>query len=119
MILLVIILISGCKSEDPKPDSQAEENTLIIFHNNQGSMCLKELEWLTKIKSENSDLVIKEHLTTEAGTSTLLKEMVAEFNQSKGVSNNFGYLPITIYRDNAFSGFDEKVKTELKKLMEI
>jgi hypothetical protein len=47
----------------------------------------------------------------------LLRDKMAEYEQSIGVSEEFRYLPISFYKGKAFSGFNEEVKDELIALM--
>lgn len=78
-------------------------------------MCLEQLEWLNQIKNKHPDLIVREYLTQEQGARELLTEKMADFEKSRGESENFKYLPITFYKNEAFSGFNEKVKSELTK----
>jgi len=103
--------------ETPDPANEAVNNTLLMFHNNRGPMCLEMLRWLESIKIDHPTLVVEEHITTEAGTRELLNQLIAEYGVSEGMSENFRYLPITFYRGEAFSGFNNEVKIRLKELM--
>ncbi|HOA73760.1 MAG TPA: hypothetical protein PL151_03000 [Phycisphaerae bacterium] len=108
-------LLAGCP-ETPPSDPPAE-NTLVIFHNASGPMCLDALAWLDSIESQHTGLAVKEYLTTVPANVALLNEMMAEYGTSQGVSTTFGYLPIIFYRDQAFSGFDDSVRTALATLL--
>lgn len=106
--------------EDTEQSEEADtgkEDVLIMFHNNQGPMCIKQLDWLDSIKENYPDLEIEEHLTTSRKTMNLLRDKMAEYEQSIGVSEEFRYLPISFYKGKAFSGFNEEVKDELIALM--
>lgn len=109
-ILGFLIIFLGCTQQP----SSASNDTLVVFHNNQGPMCLELLDWLD---SNYPNLVIKEYLTTKEANMQLLEERVAEFNESQGVSDEFRYLPIIFYKGKVFSGFNEEVKDELKSLI--
>jgi hypothetical protein len=94
-----------------------EEETLIIFHNDSGPMCLAALEWLGDVQSEHPALVIEEHLTYEAGEYELLLQLELPFEASQGVSTSFEFLPIIFFQDHAFSGFDDGVAEALEELL--
>jgi len=101
----------------PSPTTVSDGDTLVIFHNNTGAMCLQALEWLEGMKSGYPDFVVREYLTTEWGTMDLLNKLTAPFDESRGLSRSFGYLPITLFDGQAFSGFDEHIQREMEDLM--
>ncbi|MEA1925560.1 MAG: hypothetical protein U9M95_06800 [Candidatus Altiarchaeota archaeon] len=103
--------------ETPDPANEAVNNTLLMFHNNLGPMCLEMLKWLESTKTEHPSLTVEEHITTDSGTRQLMNQLIAEYGASGGISKNFRYLPITFYRGEAFSGFNKEVQTRLQKLM--
>lgn len=105
----------GCA---PNSGDQPSEDALIIFHNGTGSGCLAALEWLGTMQSEHPDLVVEEYLTTEFASFLLLNQMKTLYGQSQGVSTTFGYLPIIFYRGQAFSGFNDEVRSALTVLIE-
>lgn len=92
-------------------------DTLLIFHNNTGPMCLAALEWLEEAQADHAALIVEEHLTTESGEVDLLHRLEDEYTGSEGVSTTFGDLPIIFFRDRAFSGFDDEVKASLDALV--
>lgn len=94
------------------------ENTLVIFHNGTGAMCLEALDWLAAMQSEYPDLVVEEHLTTDLAGLALLGQLKSHYEQSQGVSTTFGYLPLIFFRGQAFSGFNDEVKNALAGLIE-
>jgi len=96
---------------------EGEVETLVIFHNNSGPMCMAALDWLSGVHAEHPALVIEEHLTYEAGEAELLVQLEARFETSRGVSTTFGYLPIIFVRQQAFSGFDDAVAEALEGLL--
>lgn len=104
---------------DETPDlvNEAVNNTLLMFHNNRGPMCLEMLRWLESIKKDHPSLVVEEHITTEQGTRQRMNQLIAEYDVSGGMSESFRYLPITFYRGEAFSGFNKEVQTRLQELM--
>jgi hypothetical protein len=87
-------------------------NKILMFHNGKGSMCLEALEWIKTI-----DYPVEQHLDSEEGFREKLNELIEEFGQSKGVSTSFGYYPIIFIKNEAFSGFNEDIKNQLKTLM--
>jgi hypothetical protein len=93
------------------------DETLLMFHNNRGPMCLAALDWLETAKSEYPTLVIEEHLTYEAGEMELLGQLEEQFQTSEGVSTSFGYLPILFFREQAFSGFNDEIAEALEDLL--
>ncbi|MBN2421746.1 hypothetical protein JXB41_00845 [Candidatus Woesearchaeota archaeon] len=94
-----------------------EEKTqkLVMFHNGKGPMCIEQLEFLEDIKKEYIKLVVEEYLTTEEGTHNLIYEFMSNHEKSLGVSDNFGYLPITFINNHAYSGFNNEVKKMITK----
>jgi hypothetical protein len=96
-------------------NTEIVEPKLIMFHNGQGSMCLRQVEFLDEIKKEYPDLITEEHLTYEIGTSELLSGMISQYEKSQGKSDIFGYYPITFINNHAYSGFDNLVKESLIK----
>lgn len=105
------------QDEDPteEPEKEPDTKKLIMFHNGRGPLCLEQLKFLEGIKPQYPSLVIEEHLTTEQGTRELLNQLKSEYDKSEGVSENFGYLPITFINNHAYSGFNSEVKEKLEK----
>ncbi|MEA3342904.1 MAG: hypothetical protein U9Q92_01945 [archaeon] len=103
-------------TEDPEKEPAAKK--LIMFHNGRGPMCLEQLKFLEGVKPQYPSLIIEEHLTTEQGTRELLNQLKSEYDKSEGISDNFGYLPITFINDYAYSGFNSEVKEKLEKDIE-
>lgn len=104
-----------CVDDTCVQDTTAD--TLLIFHNNTGPMCLAALGWLDEAQADHSALIVEEHLTTESGEMDLMHRLEDEYPGSEGVSTAFGYLPIIFFRDRAFSGFDDEVKASLDALL--
>lgn len=94
-----------------------EGDTLLIFHNGSGPMCLEALDWLEGVRSRFPALAVEEHLTYEAGEAELLGQLEARFQTSQGVSRSFEYLPIVFFREQAFSGFNEEIAAALGELL--
>ena len=115
-MVLGMVASSGCTLQ-PGADGATDAQTLVIFHNGSGPMCLAALDWLDGAEVDYPALVVEEHLTYEAGEITHLRELQAEFVTSEGVSSSFEYLPIMFLEDRAFSGFDDAVAEALGELL--
>lgn len=96
----------------------SDSNTLLVFHNGTGPMCIEALNWLAGIQAEEPDLVVEQHLTTDPASLALLGQLRLQYGQSQGVSTSFEYLPFIFFRGEAFSGFSEGVKQSLTWLIE-
>ena len=94
------------------------EDTVVIFHNGTGPMCIEALDWLAAMQSEHPGLVVEQRLTTDLNSLLLLEQMKTQYGQSQGVSTTFGYLPLIFFRGHAFSGFNDEVKNILAGLIE-
>lgn len=90
------------------------DSAVIIFHNGSGPMCLEALEFFSQ-----EGIEYEEYLTTQEGFNQKLREYKNKFDgESTGVSDNFGYYPIIIVDDRAYSGFDEDVEQQLLEDLE-
>ncbi len=87
---------------------ELQKNTLKVFHNGQGEMCLQFLEFVDTI-----DYSIEEHLVTDDDFVALLSRYQSQYGHSQGVSESFGYYPIIFINDQAFSGFNDEVKAAI------
>ncbi|MBN1511999.1 MAG: hypothetical protein JXB13_08290 [Phycisphaerae bacterium] len=105
-----------CLDDVCLPDSAAD--TMLVFHNNSGPMCMAALRWMEEAQAEFSSLVIEEHLTTDADEADLLDQLVDQFVASEGVSTSFEYLPIFFFKGRAFSGFDAEVEAAMEALLQ-
>jgi hypothetical protein len=115
--LAAVAPLCGCGS-NPYTDYVRDPNSLLIFHNNSGPMCLEALDWLGEMKAQHPALQVEEHLVTQPAETLLLSQIETEFSESNGVSNRFGYLPIIFYQDQAYSGFNQDVAAALQVVME-
>ena len=116
LIGLIGALASGCTPVSP--GDLPGENTLAIFNNGSGPMCLEALAWLETMQAAHPDLVIQEYLTTNAANLGILTELKSQYGQSQGLSTTFGYLPIIFFSGQAFSGFNEDVQAAITVLIE-
>lgn len=115
--IVVLASLAGCPLTGPNP-SLRDPAVMLVFHNNSGPMCLEALGRIAQWRVQYAALQVEEHLTTEPAETALLARLRAEFPRSIGVSDQFAYLPIIFYQDQAFSGFDEQVATALEALVE-
>jgi len=103
-----------CLVEDiGKTESEGEEekdisDKIMMFHNGKGPMCLEALDFIKTI-----DYPAEQFLDDKEGFGEKLNGLRAEFGQSEGVSESFGYYPIIFIKDRAFSGFNEEIKNEI------
>lgn len=109
----LVLAVCGCPGTGQDP-----LDSLLIFHNGTGPMCIEALNWLAEIQAEEPDLVVEQHLTTDPASLALLGQLRLQYGQSQGVSTTFGYLPFIFFRGEAFSGFSEGVKQSLTWLIE-
>jgi len=107
--LALSALTGGCAPVDPGGELPGED-TLVIFHNGTGPMCLEALAWLAAEQTEHPDLVVQEYLTTNVANLAILADLKSQYGQSQGVSTTFGYYPIIFFSGQAFSGFDDEVE---------
>jgi len=98
--------IAEIESGEKKEDSVGDK--MMMFHNGQGLMCLEALDFI-----ETINYPVEQFLNYEEGFVEQLNRLRAEFGQSEGVSQSFGYYPIIFIKDRAFSGFNEEIKTEI------
>jgi hypothetical protein len=117
LIGLVCAIMTGCAPVS-SPNELPSEDTLVIFHNGSGPMCLEATDWLATVQLEHPDLVVEEHLTTNPANLVLLAQLKPLYGQSQGVSTTFGYLPIIFFKGQAFSGFNDEVMSALAGLIE-
>lgn len=117
LTVLVCAIMTGCAPVS-SPNELPSEDTLVIFHNGSGPMCLEATNWLATIQPEHPDLIVEERQTTNPANLVLLAQMKPLHGQSQGVSTTFGYLPIIFFRGQAFSGFNDEVMNTLAGLIE-
>ena len=110
------VALTGCGT-DPYANYVRDRDALVMFHNNSGPMCLAALAWLEQIQNQYPELRFEEHLLDQPGETLLLARTIASFPGSNGPSNNFGYLPVIFYQDQAYSGFDDDVAQDLEALL--
>ena len=92
---------------------------MFMFHNNQGPMCLSQLDFLDDMLKKYPSLDIREYLTTKSSTRTILFQFESQFKKSEGVSNSFTYLPITFINNHAYSGFNSYVQKKIEEDLKV
>ncbi len=116
-LLCVGLVTTVCGCPAAVQDS-TNPNALLIFHNGTGPMCTAALGWLARMRTDHPDLVVEEHLTTDAAGLALLGQLRLQYAESQGVSTAFGYLPIIFFKGQAFSGFNDGIQQSLEGLIE-
>jgi ABC-type glycerol-3-phosphate transport system substrate-binding protein len=106
----------GCPAV-PSVVEPPDEDTLVVFHNNSGPMCLDALDWLADVQAAHPSLAIEVRLTHEPGETDRLLKFTTLYGVSQGVSTSFEYLPIIFFRGQAFSGFDAEIAAALEALL--
>jgi hypothetical protein len=112
------LLLGGCPASSNRADTP-DPDTLLIFHNNTGPMCLAALDWLAGVQAAHPAVTIEEHLTYEPGETARLLQFERLHAASRGVSESFEYLPIIFFRGQAFSGFNDEVAQTLEALLAV
>lgn len=84
----------------------------IVFHNNQGSMCLEMLEFF---QTKNYEFV--EYVTEDKNFEEKLFHFMNQHEKSEGVSESFAYYPLIFIQDKAFSGFNKDIEAQLETLI--
>lgn len=108
------------KAKDPQSSIDTGQNTsdekkeekLVIFHNGSGPMCIEALEFL-----EQNGIAYEEHLTADEDFSEKLTTYKSPITASEGVSTSYGYYPYIFVGGKAFSGFDDEIGEEIKRLV--
>ena len=103
---------------EPKPAVPLEQLTdlpdvgrkIVVFHNGKGPMCVAAKRFLDSI-----NYPVEEHLDTAKGFLKLLESYRAKYPYSLGLSSEYGYFPIILLQDKAYSGFDENIKATIQE----
>ncbi len=106
-------LPAAMPSEGDGSRPEENEEKIVMFHNNKGSMCLEALSFF-----EEQSYPVEEHLTTESDFSEELQSYKSNYEESEGVSTSFGYYPIIFVGEKAYSGFNEEVKEKIMEIMQ-
>lgn len=89
-----------------------ENNAVVIFHNNKGSMCLEALKFF---KDNNIEYI--QHLDTDTDYTNILSLYRSKVTTSKGYSTTFGYFPMIFIGDIAYSGFNKDIGEEILDIL--
>lgn len=95
-------------------DTGIAQESVVVFHNGVGSMCLDMLDFFDKY-----DIKIEEHLVSDTDFGTQLNSHKMNHFNSEGVSDTYGYYPIIFIEGRAFSGFNTQIENELKAILDI
>ena len=96
-------------SEETSDSTSVVKDSLIIFHNGTGPMCIEALDFL-----KENNIEYTEYLTSDASFSDTLTEYKDEYGYaSEGMSSNFGYYPFIFYNGVGYSGFNDEIKNDL------
>ena len=109
--------LSGCGPAPAPYGTPTDAETLHIFHNNRGDMCLDAVAWLATMQVQYPDLNVEEHLIDDPAEQDLLNQWKSHFDGSQGISTSFGFLPIIFYGGEAFSGFNDQIAQDLETLI--
>jgi hypothetical protein len=100
------------EDDEEMEQSQIEDNNLVIFHNNRGSMCLEALQFF-----EDNNIEYTQYLDTDEDFLEQLSVYKDEYgSESEGVSTSYGFYPMIFYKGRAFSGFNESVGSTILDL---
>ena len=107
------------QSDEVRDGAQDNESVvagdIVMLHNGSGPMCLQAVSFF-----EKNGVKYTEHLTTDEDFYEVYNQYKEEFgNSSEGVSGTFGYYPVIIAGERAFSGFDESIESELIEILGI
>jgi len=94
-------------------NSVEEEDQIVVFGNSRGELYLDLKSFL---ESQNYSFI--NYSTSSSDFSNKLNQYKKEYKKSEGMSASFRYYPIIFVKDRAFSGFNEKIKEEIKKILE-
>ncbi len=100
-------------TENIATEDLVKEDQIVVFGNSRGELCLDLKSFL---ESQNYSFI--NYLTSDFEFSKKLEDYKEKYAVSAGMSTNFRYYPIIFVRDKAFSGFNEKIKEEIKKTLE-
>lgn len=110
-------VINPCQVEDLSDGSSdgiisLNSDKVVMFHNNTGPMCLDALDFLKK-----NGIAYDQYINTDSDYQEAFQLYKAEFTESEGVSETFGYYPMIFIKDRAFSGFNDDVGKEILELV--
>ncbi|MDD4358688.1 MAG: hypothetical protein PHY30_02625 [Candidatus Pacebacteria bacterium] len=86
------------------------DKDIVVFGNDYGEMCLDLKTFLDEEGYEYTS-----HLPSSPDFYNKIEEYKKMYGKSQGLSSNFKYYPIVFVGDQAFSGFDNITKEEIKE----
>jgi hypothetical protein len=95
-------------------DKETSQESVVVFHNGMGSMCLEMLDFI-----DEYDIKYEEHLVSDTDFGSQLNSHKINNSNSEGVSETYGYYPIIFIDGRAFSGFNTQVEAELKTILSL
>lgn len=105
-------LVEDLNEEESSSNTKTEEDKLVVFHNNSGSMCLEALDFF-----ERNNIKYVEYLNTDSDYTSAISAYKSKVPTSEGVSNSFGYYPMIFIGEKAYSGFNEEVGEEILDIL--
>ncbi|HOI59962.1 MAG TPA: hypothetical protein PKU93_01405 [Candidatus Pacearchaeota archaeon] len=103
-----VVNLENTNTEDPIGEDQ-----IVVFGNSHGELYLD-----LKLFLESQNYSFINYSTSSSDFSNKLNQYKKEYKKSEGMSTSFRYYPIIFVKDRAFSGFNEKIKEEIKKTLE-
>jgi hypothetical protein len=85
-----------------------DQQQVVMFHNNQGPMCLEALDFFKK-----EGIEVQEVLNTDPDFRNKLQPYQERFPVSLGVSESYGYYPFIFTDQAGYSGFNAEIKQQL------
>jgi hypothetical protein len=104
-------LIGESSTSTEEVSNLFSEEQIVMFHNNQGAMCLDALEFF-----EENNIEYKEVLNTDSNFINELNRYKDQYPTSEGLSDEYGYFPLIFTKEKSFSGFNNEIKSELLEI---
>ncbi len=99
--------IEGSIQKDMNSDLYSKYK-VIMFHNNQGPMCLEAKEFF-----KEHNIIVKEILITDDDFTEQLVKYRKDRPISRGVSGSYSFYPFIFTKEASYSGFNEATAKEL------
>ncbi len=104
--------LTGKQNSSSTSTDLYSENEVVMFHNNQGSMCLEAKEFFN-----DNDIEFKEVLVADEDFGEEREKYFGDHPTSSGVSTSYEYFPFIFTEEKSFSGFNEEIKTSLLNIL--
>lgn len=105
-------LVEELNEGESSLSTDIEEEEIVMFHNNSGSMCLEALDFF-----EDNGIEYIQYLNTDSDYASKISAYKSNVPTSEGVSTTFGYYPMIFIGDKAYSGFNEEIGEEILELL--